>query len=85
MKMLLPIAMLALSTMATPVLAKSDADPANPKPKRERMICRSNATTGSRLTSQTCRTKAQWALIDQEVNSRQPVVLDPSRLPSAHN
>ncbi|MDV3456240.1 hypothetical protein RZN05_04535 [Sphingomonas sp. HF-S4] len=38
--------------------------PAEPKPAKEKMICRSQVATGSFMTKRVCHTKAEWARIN---------------------
>ncbi|MEG3177004.1 hypothetical protein U1872_12245 [Sphingomonas sp. RB3P16] len=57
--------MFATALLVAPVMAQTP-DPA-PTPKvKEKKICRADANTGTRLSTSTCHTKAEWDAIAQQ-------------------
>ncbi len=61
-----PLAAMAACLLAVPALA-NEAAPAS-KPAKERKVCRSAVATGSIMARRTCRTKAEWDVIDAQNN-----------------
>lgn len=59
---------LAALIAAGPALAQEAAKTAAPTPSPEKKVCRTVMETGSMFGKRTCRTKAEWAAID-EANS----------------
>lgn len=59
----------ALALTASPSSASPDKDSARNSADPERLICRSEPVTGSRLaTKRTCLTEAQWAAYERRRN-----------------
>jgi hypothetical protein len=70
---------MALVIVAVPAAAND----ANPAPKKEPMVCRTAATTGSRLTSRTCHSKAEWTALDQATYAASDHALEADRIPQS--
>jgi hypothetical protein len=59
------LAALALIAMALPGAAYAqDQQATEAKPVKAKKICRRDATTGTRVAKQTCRTADEWAQLD---------------------
>lgn len=64
-------ALLFVALVATPALAETSQPSGQPvETQAEKKVCRVSATTGSIMRTRVCKTKAEWALID-EMNAEQ--------------
>lgn len=71
----LVLVMLAAGLAAPALAADKDAAPA----KKERLICKRDDTTGSRMAKQVCKTAAQWTAAEaSETDGRLETLNRPS-------
>ena len=68
----LPV-LLAAVTVAFPASAldvtADQSQPATEKPVKEKKVCKSDVSTGSIMAKRTCRTKAEWAAMEDQAKS----------------
>jgi hypothetical protein len=63
MRILLPAIALVLSTSYAPLVHAYDGEAAQ---SEDRLICKHRKMTGTRFTTKTCKTAAQWERIAEE-------------------
>ncbi|MBY4637043.1 hypothetical protein K5P26_07825 [Sphingopyxis sp. XHP0097] len=66
MTLIFAAASVAADAPAQPVPAQQSA-----KPQKVKRICKPDRVTGSRLSSRTCKTQAEWDAIEGNVASQQ--------------
>ncbi len=60
----------AVLIVAAPATAQDNTQYVPEKPKKPKMICRSESVTGRRIADETCHTADQWAALDAEEKKR---------------
>jgi len=65
-------ALLAATILASPAYASEPAAgqaEAKAKPVKEKKVCKTDTATGSIMAKRTCRTKAEWAAMEEQAKS----------------